>query len=98
MFVIGNLLEALAAVLNLVLTSLMFVIFISAILSWVRSDQSHPIVMLLERIADLVCSPIRKVLPTSFGGIDFAPFIAMVAMWFIKMFVVNTLRDLAIRL
>jgi len=98
MFVIGNLLEALAAVLELVLSSLMFVIFISAILSWVRSDQSHPIVMFLDRVADLVCNPIRKMIPTSFGGIDFAPFIAMVALWFIRMFVVNTLRDLAIRL
>jgi YggT family protein len=98
MFVIGNLLEALAAVLDLVLSALMFVVFVNAILSWVRPDPGHPIVMFLDRISDVVCAPIRKLLPTAYSGIDFAPFIAMVALWFIRMFVVNTLRDLAIRL
>jgi uncharacterized protein YggT (Ycf19 family) len=29
---------------------------------------------------------------------DFAPFIAMLALWFIRMFLVGTLRDLAIRM
>jgi YggT family protein len=38
MFVLGNLLEALAAVVNVVLNLLMLVIFVNALLSWVRPD------------------------------------------------------------
>jgi uncharacterized protein YggT (Ycf19 family) len=32
------------------------------------------------------------------GGIDFAPFLAMLAIYFIRMFLVATLRDAAIRM
>lgn len=98
MFVIGNLLEALAAVLNVVLQLLMLVIFVNALLSWVRPDPSNPIVMTLDRISDLVCNPIRRIFPTLVSGIDFAPFIAMLAIWLVQMFLVGTLRDVALRM
>ena len=98
MFVIGNLMEALAMVINVVLQLLLLVIFVNAMLSWVRPDPSNPIVMTLERISDVVCNPIRRLFPTVFGGMDFAPFIAMLALVFVKMFLVGTLRDAAIRM
>jgi YggT family protein len=81
-----------------VLQLLMIVIFINAILSWVRPDPGNPIVMFLDRVSDLVCNPIRRLFPTVLSGIDFAPFIAMLAIWFIRMFLVGTLRDLAARM
>lgn len=98
MFVFANLLEALAAVINLVLNLLMLVIFVNALLSWVRPDPSNPIVQTLERISDLVCNPIRRLFPTIISGIDLAPFIAMLALWMTQLFVVHTLRDLALRM
>jgi len=98
MFVIGNLLEALAAVINVVLNLLMLVIFVNALLSWVRPDPSNPIVQTLERVSDLVCNPIRRLFPTIISGIDLAPFIAMLALWLVQMFLVNTLRDMALRM
>lgn len=98
MFVIGNLLHAIASVLDVLLQTLLLVILVHALLSWVRPDPSNPIVRFLERVSDLVCDPIRRVLPTSAGGIDFAPFIAMLAIWFVKMFLVGTLNDVAIRM
>lgn len=98
MFVIGNLLEALAAVINVVLNLLMLVIFVNALLSWVRPDPSNPIVQTLERISDLLCNPIRRLFPTIISGIDLAPFIAMLVLWFLQMFIVQNLRDLAIRM
>jgi len=96
-FVIGNLLGAVATVLDVVLQSLLVVILINALLSWVRPDPSNPIVMFLERVSDLVCNPIRRFLP-AMAGLDFSPFLAMLAIWFIKEFLVGTLRDLAIRM
>ena len=98
MFVIGNLLEALAAVINVVLQLLLLVIFVNALLSWVRPDPGNPIVMTLERISDAVCNPVRRMFPTIISGIDLAPFIAMLAIWMIKMFLESTLRDLALRM
>jgi uncharacterized protein YggT (Ycf19 family) len=32
------------------------------------------------------------------SGIDFAPFIAMLAIWFIQMFLVSTLHSMALRM
>jgi YggT family protein len=98
MFVLGNLLEALAAVINVVLNLLMLVIFVNALLSWVRPDPSNPIVQTLDRISDLVCNPIRRLFPTIISGIDLAPFLAMLALWLMQMFLVNTLRDMALRM
>jgi len=98
MFVIGNLLNAVATILDIVLQGLMLVVFINAVLSWVRPDPSNPIVMFLDRVSDLVCNPIRRLFPTAVSGIDFAPFIAMLAIILAKMWIVRSLHDLAARL
>jgi YggT family protein len=97
-FVVGNFLGAVASVLDIVLQALLVVILINAVLSWVRPDPSNPIVMFLDRVSDLVCNPIRKLFPTVLGGIDFAPFIAMLAIYFIQQFLVGSLRGMAIRM
>ena len=98
MFVIGNLLGAVATVLDTLLYVLMIVIFVNALLSWVRPDPNNPIVVFLDRVSDLVCNPLRRLFPLQYGGMDFAPFVAMLAIWFIRMFVVQTLRDVAVRM
>jgi len=99
MFVIGNLLRAVAAILEIVINGLVLVLFVNALLSWVRPDPHNPIVMFLDRVSDLVCNPIRRLFPTTVSGIDFAPFIAMIALWCIgKLFIVDTLRGLAFRM
>ena len=98
MFVIGNLLGALATVLDILLQLLLLVVFVNALLSWVRPDPSNPIVMTLDRISDVVCNPIRRLFPTLVSGIAFAPFIAMLVIWLVQMFLVNTLREVALRM
>jgi YggT family protein len=97
-FVIGNLLSALAGVLDILLQALMIVILINALLSWVRPDPSNPIVIFLDRVSGVICDPIRRLIPTSMGGFDFAPFIAMLGLYFLQRFLVATLQELAIRL
>ena len=99
MFVIGNLLNAVASILEVVFNGLMLVIFVNALLTWVRPDPQNPIVQFLERVSDLVCSPIRRLFPTVLAGIDFAPYIAILALMFIgNGFLVATLRGLAVRM
>jgi YggT family protein len=96
--VLGNLLNAVAALVDVVLQVLWFIILINALLSWVRPDPSNPIVQFLERVSDIVCDPIRRLFPTTFSGFDLAPLIAMLVLWFVRLFLVTTLRDLAIRM
>lgn len=98
MFVVGNFLGAVAGVLDIVLQALLVVILVNAVLSWVRPDPANPIVMFLDRVSDFVCDPIRRLFPTAFGGMDFAPFIAMLAIWFVQQFLVGSLRGLALRM
>lgn len=98
MFVIGNLVQAIALVLDVVLQTLLLIILINALLSWVRPDPNNPIVLFLDRVSDLVCNPIRRLIPTQVSGIDFAPFVAMLLIWFVKMFLVSTLNDVAVRM
>jgi len=97
-FVVGNFLGAVASVLDIVLQALLVVILINAVLSWIRPDPSNPFVMILDRVSDFVCDPIRRLFPTVFGGIDFAPFIAMIAIVFVQRFLVGSLHGLAIRM
>lgn len=98
MFVVGNLLEAIAAVLDIALNALLVVIVINALLTWVRPDPDHPIVRFLDQVSDLVCNPIRRLFPTAVGGIDFAPFLAMLAIVLVQQFLVRSLGDIAARL
>ena len=98
MFVIGNLLRAIASILEIVINGLLIVVFVNALLSWVRPDPHNPIVQFLERVSDLVCAPIRRLFPTTLGGIDFAPFIAMLALYLVQMFVVKSMHDIALRM
>jgi len=98
MFVVGNFLGAVAGLLDIILQALLIVILVNAVLSWVRPDPSNPIVMFLDRVSDFVCAPLRRLFPTVFGGIDFAPFIAMLAIYFIQQFVVASLRGMAMRM
>jgi YggT family protein len=98
MFVVGNLVNALASVLDIVLQMMALVVLINALLTWVRPDPGNPIVMFLDRASDFICWPIRRVLPTVFGGLDLAPLLAVLALWFLRLFLVQTLRDIALRL
>ena len=97
MFVFGNLFHAVAYILDAVLTVYMWVIIISALLSWVSPDPYNPIVRFLYSVTEPVLRPIRRKLGSSMG-IDISPMIVILAIWFIKHFIVATLFDVASRM
>ena len=98
MFIVGNFIGALATVLDVLLNAVLVIVLINALLSWVRVDTSNPVLAFLERISDAVCNPIRRLFPTAAGGIDFAPFIAMLVIMFIQRFAIRSMHELALRL
>ena len=98
MFLIGNLLGAVATLLYYMLWLYMWVIIARAVVSWVSPDPYNPIVQFLYRITEPVLEPIRRRLPTGGYGIDFSPLIVIFAIYFVQMFIVQSLRDIAFRL
>ncbi|MGC2423253.1 MAG: YggT family protein [Nitrospirota bacterium] len=97
MFILGNFLHAIAVVLDIILTFYMWVVIISALISWVNPDPYNPIVRFLYAATEPVLRPIRRRLPVM-GGIDFSPLIVIAVIYFLKYFLVATLNDFAIRL
>jgi YggT family protein len=97
MFVVGNLIGALATVLDVLLNALGIILIVNALLSWVRPDPANPIVRFLDQVSDAVCDPIRRLFPTVVGGLDLAPMIVLLAIMFLRQFVVTSLHELAFR-
>ncbi len=98
MFILGRLLEALATVIYLILNLYMWVVIIRALISWVNPDPYNPIVRFLYTVTDPVLNMIRRRLPVSFGGIDFSPFVVILGIYFLQIFLVQSIRDIAFQL
>lgn len=97
MFVISNLLSSIAYVLDRVLQLYMWIIIIRAILSWVSPDPDNPIVRFLHAATDPVLAKVRQLVPfpTVYIGIDLTPILVLVLIYFLQLFLVRTLFDLA---
>jgi YggT family protein len=98
MFVFANFLNAIAGVLNVILTAYYWIIIARALLSWVNPDPWNPIVQFLQRATEPVLAPIRRRLPTWRVGLDLSPLVAILAVMFVQYFLVASLRELAWRM
>ena len=94
-FILGNLLQATAQILNIILQLYMWVIIIRALLSWVNPDPYNPIVQLLYSITEPVLNRIRQLIPMSGIGIDLSPIIVLLVIVFLQGFLVESLAALA---
>jgi YggT family protein len=98
MFIISNFLLALAKILDIGLTLYMWIVIGRAVVSWVNADPYNPIVRFLHSATEPVLLAIRRRMPVFFGGFDFSPVLVILAIVFIKAFVVQTLIQLALSL
>ena len=96
MFVLSNLLMALAQVVNVVLSIAYWLVLIRALISWVNPDPFNPIVQLLHRTTEPLLEPIRRFIPPM--GIDISPVILFIFIIFLQSFLVRTLQDIALSL
>lgn len=96
MFVLGDLLHALAWLVDYVLWAYLWIVVIRALVSWVNPDPWNPIVRFLYQATEPVLRPIRRRLPTS--GVDFSPMLVILAIYFLQRFLVPVLEDAAIQL
>jgi len=99
MFIIANLLKALAFVVDSVLSIYFWIVIISALLSWVRPDPYNPIVRFIYSITEPVFYRVRKWIPFVYiSGFDLSPIVVLLAIEFLKIFLVQTLYQLAMYL
>ncbi len=98
MFVLSNLLAAVAKILDIALTIFMWIIIARAILSWVSPDPYNPIVRFIHNVTEPLLYQVRKRIPLSFGGIDFSPIIILLAVIFLQQFVVQSIHQFAMTL
>jgi YggT family protein len=98
MFIISNFLIAVAKILDIALSLYVWIIIGRAIVSWVNADPYNPIVRFLHSATEPVLFAIRRRMPVFFGGFDFSPVLVILAIVFIKAFVVQTLIHLALGL
>ncbi|MDZ7759980.1 MAG: YggT family protein [Desulfovermiculus sp.] len=96
MFILANLLQAVAVVLNIALTLYFWVIIISAILSWVNPDPYNPIVRFIRSLTEPAFHLVRRWLPFTFvGGLDLSPIVILLLIQFLKVFLVQSISQLA---
>ena len=97
MFVLGNLISAVAQIVNAVLTIFNWLIIIRVLISWVNPDPFNPLVQFLTKATDPVLEPLRRVIP-SIGFIDISPLVALLILQALQHFLVRSLFDLSLRL
>jgi YggT family protein len=98
MFILGNFIDSIARLVEIVITLMYWLIIIRALVSWVNADPFNPIVQFLQRTTDPILTPIRRALKMQFWAVDLSPIIAILLLLFLQSFLVQTLRDLALRL
>ena len=97
MFILANLLNAVAEIFYYVLTIYMYIIIGRAIISWVNPDPYNPIVRFLIRATEPVLSRVRRMLP-EMGGLDLSPLVVLLAIFFLQKFLVASIFDMVQRM
>ena len=71
-----------------------WVIIIAALLSFVNPDPYNPIVQFLYRVTEPAYAAVRRMMPTTMNGLDFAPLIIIVALQVVIVILSSLLRSI----
>ena len=95
MSTLASIIMGIGGIIHSLLTIYIWVIIIAALLSWVRPDPYNPIVQFLTRITQPAYDLVRRLMPTTFNGIDFAPLVIIIGLQVIDIILINLLNALA---
>jgi len=96
-FILANFIQALAVVLEYLIQILWWLVIIRALLSWVNPDPYNPIVQFIERSTEPLLAPFRQLVPVYRIGIDVSPILVLLLLYFLKIFLVQSLLGIAFR-
>ncbi|MBH0190092.1 MAG: YggT family protein [Nitrospira sp.] len=94
MFVVGNVLNALATVVYYVIETYIYVVVARALISWVSPDPWNPIVQFLEKVTEPALAPIRRIIGWRLG-LDLSPVVLILILVFLQKAIVPSLFQLA---
>src|SRR3989338_7570313 len=96
MFILGNLFEALAVILDKALWLYNLVVFVAVMISWVNPDPFNPVVQFLRSVTQPAFEWIRRRLPFAVRGIlGPPPILLLIFILFARQFLVKSLFDFA---
>jgi YggT family protein len=97
MFIISNLFNALAEILDIAITIYIWIVVARAVISWIRVDPYNQIVQFIVKVTEPALSRVRSFLP-AIGGVDLSPIVLFLGLSFAERFLVSTLKEIAFRL
>lgn len=71
--------------LNTTLEIYKWIVIISSVISFINPDPYNPIVKILRNLTEPVYKNIRKMLPTVYYNIDFAPFLVLIIIYIFQL-------------
>ncbi len=77
---IGSMIGGILSIFISLIDVYIWVIIISALLSFVNPDPYNPVVQFLYRVTEPVYALVRRIMPTVLNGLDFAPLIVIIAL------------------
>ncbi len=95
MFLIANLLVAVAQVLDYALWAYAWILLARVVISYINADPHNPLIRFLHSATEPVLERVRAKLPVTSGGFDLSPIAVWLAVMFLQRFVVRSLFDLA---
>lgn len=95
MIIIANFIKATAIIFSYILTVYMWIVIVRALLSWVNPDPYNPIVQFLYKATEPALQKVRQLIPMRGMAIDFSPIILIFAIWFLQLFLVPSMLEIA---
>ena len=95
MFLIANLLVAVAQILDYVLWAYAWILLARVVISYIKADPGNPLIRFLYSATEPVLERVRAKLPLCSGSFDFSPIVVWIAVMFLQRFLVRSLYDLA---
>ena len=93
--VFSSLFAAVFYVVDSVLSLYFWIVIASVVMSWINPDPYNPIVRGIRTLTEPVFYRIRRWMPfTYFSGIDFSPFIVVLAIKFVQVFMARLMAQM----
>lgn len=96
MFILSELFQSLAFLVDGVCQILYWLLFARIIVSWLPVDPYSTVVQFLHQVTEPLLAPLRRI-PLQLGMLDLTPLIAFLILWFVRRIVVQVLMTLALQ-
>ena len=94
MSILIDIVQGLGAIALTLINIYMWVVIITALLSFVNPDPFNPIVQFLYRVTNPAYSLVRRYMRTNFNGLDLAPLVIIIGLQVISVLLSSVLRAL----